>query len=437
MDYRRWLNKERGIDDATIALWNVDCSGNCIKFIYDAGVKTRRVNDSEGRTFSFEGTSSLYYHSREFNETVIMVEGETDTLRLDQEISKHGLRNKITVVGLSGLNGWKDEYAVDFLNVKHVLVILDNDPGYRERDTADLTFRKIRDSIGRSKVRRVKLRDDVKDICEFFKSYSWESFMTLTNRSNKTFYRSLDLTRTPEPYKWMVDNWICQGDVTLLVGEPNVGKSFISMGLAIAVAEGKDNFLGEKLNAHGKVLYIDEENPEDVVFHRLTALGLTPAGMGSIHYYHRQHIRLDRGIDNLLDDALIIQPKLIVVDSLTRVHTQDENNAGAMNTLFNEGIMPLARETGAAVMVLHHTNKSESVSSYNRTRGSSDIGAAIDTGIEVRKIMEDTILGPVKALSLTHYKSRRNMYGANIKCEIADTLSGDIELRRISQQGSF
>lgn len=397
----------------------------------------RRVTTSGERSFAFEGTSSLYKLDEPFKETVFILEGETDTLKLDEELRKAKLDWKISVCGISGLNGWKDDYAVEFANVKNVLVLLDNDPGYRERDTADLTYRKIRDSIGRGKVRRIKLRDDTKDVCEFFKNYSWESFITLTTPSKSTFYKALDLTKDPTPFEWMVDNWICRGDVTLLVGEPNVGKSFISMALAIAVAEGKDEFLGEKLYSHGKVLYIDEENPEDVVFHRLSSLGLTSTGMSNIHYYHRQHIRLDRGIDNLLDDALVIQPKLIVVDSLTRVHTQDENNAGAMNVLFNDGIIPLARETGAAVLVLHHTNKSESTSSYTRTRGSSDIGAAIDTGIDVRRIIEPTLLGEVEAMNLVHYKSRRKMRGATIKCAITDTLTGDIELRRLNHSGNF
>lgn len=216
-----------------------------------------------------------------------------------------------------------------------------------------------------------------------------------------------------------------------------MGKSFISMALAIAIAEGKDEFLGEKLFSHGKVLYIDEENPEDVVFHRLSCLGLTSTGVSNIHYYHRQHIRLDRGIDNLLDDALVIQPKLIVIDSLTRVHNQDENNAGAMNGLFNEGIIPLARETGAAVLVLHHTNKSDSNSSYTRTRGSSDIGAAIDTGIDIRPIVVPTAVGKeIEALNLVHYKSRRRTRGSSIKIVIEDTLTGNINVKRL-KDGNF
>lgn len=437
MDYRKWFLDERGITSSTLDAWNVATDNGCIQFKYQDGIKVRRVDDVEGRTFSYTGTSSLYKLDESLKKTTFIVEGETDTLRLWQELKDQNMDWSISVVGISGLNGYKESYADEFKDVEHVIVVLDNDPGYRERDTADLTYRKIRDSIGRGKVRRIRLRDDVKDICEFFKSYTWESFKILTTPNKHTFYKPLDLTKDPEPFQWLVDNWLCQGDVALLVGEPNVGKSFISMALAIAVAEGKETFLGEKLLAHGKVLYIDEENPEDVVLHRLSCLGLTGTGMSNIHYYHRQHIRLDRGIDNLLDDALVIQPKLIVIDSLTRVHNQNEIDAGAMNLLFNEGIMPLARETGAAVLVLHHAGKTESNNSFNRTRGSSDLGAVVDTGIDVRSIVEPSLMGDIDALNLVNFKSRRRIKGNSIKIQIADTLTGEIELRRLNKGGSF
>lgn len=74
---------------------------------------------------------------------------------------------------------------------------------------------------------------------------------------------------------------------------------------------------------------------------------------------------------------------LIALDSLTRIHTQDENAAGAMSALHNDGIKPLARDTGAAVIIIHHTNKGQG-SAYTRARGSTDIVYAMDAGIDVR-----------------------------------------------------
>lgn len=434
LDYESWFLNERGINSSTLKHWNVVCHEDKVEFPYPSGIKTRSVDPGGARTFSYQGTLSLFRLPGQFSSTVFIVEGESDTLKLWQEIHTQKLAG-ISVVGISGINGWKDSFASEFDKVKNVIVILDNDEGYKERNQADLTFRKIRASLGAERVRRVKLdREGIKDICEFFKNYSWESFAILTSPSTtQTYYKSLDLTKDPTPFQWLLDNWICMGDVALMIGEPGVGKSFISMALAIAVAEGKDTFLGEKLLAHGKVLYVDEENAEDVIYHRLNAMGITDTGIKNIHYYHRQHIRVDRGIDDLLDDAFIIQPKLIVIDSLTRVHSREEKDAGAMNEVFNDGIIPLARETGAAVLVLHHAGKTESNNSFNRARGSSDIGAAIDTGIDVRSMVVETAIGKkLDAINIVNYKSRRRSHEASIKAIIEDTLTGDINIKRLA-----
>jgi RecA-family ATPase len=223
----------------------------------------------------------------------------------------------------------------------------------------------------------------------------------------------------PPEYEWLVKGLICKGDTSLIVGEPNVGKSWISLSLAVAMADNRNTWVGHEVTNHGRVLYIDEENPHDVVYHRLKQLGAT--NLDNLRYLHRQGVRLDRNFDKLLDEAITYEPSMIVLDSLTRFHTKDENNAGEMASLFNDSINVLCRETGAAVIILHHTNKSDSTSSYVRTRGSSDIGAAVDCGIEARKT------GPNK-FNLVHFKSRRTQAGGLTKVEICDTIDGQVDL---------
>jgi hypothetical protein len=120
-----------------------------------------------------------------------------------------------------------------------------------------------------------------------------------------------------------------------------------------------------------------------------------------------------------LDEAISYQPSLIVLDSITRIHTQDENNAGAMAALFNDSINVLTKETGSAIVILHHTNKGDSNSSYVRTRGSSDIGAAVDCGLECRSTSPGQF-------NLIHFKSRRKQAGNVTPIEIRDTPGGNV-----------
>lgn len=387
-----------------------------VVFPFPRGEKKRYIGPGKRKFAGSNGRIGLFSKPEEEAASYcFLVEGETDTMRLWQEGHEHGITH---VYGMSGLYGLYEEDLPSLDQYNTVFVILDNDQenGYKPAANVDTAWNKLRHTLG-TKARRVILPEDVKDIVEFFDSYSIDTFISLLKESKNGRYHfeSLDLTLPPPPYEWLVDGVIAKGDSVLLVGSPNVGKSWLSLSLAVAIANGDEEWIKWPMNQHGKVLYVDEENPHDVVYHRLQQLGLK--NYDNIRYLHRQGVRLDRRFDRLLDEAITYQPSLIVLDSLTRLHTQDENNAGAMAGLFNDSINVLTNETGSAIMVLHHTNKGESDSSYDRTRGSSDIGAAVDCGLEARPEAPGRF-------GLIHFKSRRRQAGDVTHVEIRNTPTG-------------
>jgi hypothetical protein len=78
-----------------------------------------------------------------------------------------------------------------------------------------------------------------------------------------------------------------------------------------------------------------------------------------------------------------VVPRLVVLDTLARCFVGgDENSANEMGE-FVEGISKLQRETGAAVLVLHHTGKSKTAREVER--GSTAFRAACDAMIRVEK----------------------------------------------------
>lgn len=414
--HMNWFLTERGITSTTLEAFGVySASDEWLMFPYDTGERSRKMTGQREFRFS-KGAKISLYHATQMPEDAsycFLVEGESDTMRLWQE----GYKN---VYGLPGFNTFREEILKPLEKYERIFVVLDNDTDYNTRSTVDAAWGRMRGLLG-AKARRVTLPDDSKDVCEFFEAYTDDTFKSIVKESltGNYHYKALDLAAPPPDYEWLVNGLICQGDTTLIVGEPNVGKSWISLSLAVAMTDNKPSWLGHEVNNHGKVLYIDEENPHDVVYHRLRQLGAT--NYSNLRYLHRQGIRLDRNFDKLLDEAVAFEPKMIVLDSLTRFHTKDENNAGEMASLFNDSINVLCRETGAAIIILHHTNKSESTSSYVRTRGSSDIGAAIDCGIEARAT------GP-NNFNLVHFKSRRTQAGGLTKVQICDTIDGQVEL---------
>lgn len=410
-----WFHKQRGIRVETLAAFNVVQEGNMINFPYPTGHKSRRDPTlDEKRLFVYDGQMDLFISPKGDRKVVFLVEGETDTLRLWQELDGSN-----AVFGLSGVEAWKPHYRDYFEESDRVFVILDTDSDYGTQKRSDNCWRQIKSSLG-PKARRIVLPGGVKDICEFFSKYDLDVLRELCKRKATplTRFKRLDLTKKPPAMPWLIDGLICRGDVSLFIGNPGLGKSWLMMDLALAVSGGKDTWLGKKVNSTGPVLYVDEENPEDIIYGRFKSLGITETAANSIHYLYRPGIWINKEPDLLLEEAMEIEPALIVLDSLSRLHSEDENNANAMARLFREGIVPLARETNAAVMVIHHTVKSEQSNSFNRARGSGDIGASVDAAFDCRG---SDIPG---RLSVSQYKSRRSISGNIFNVQIKETAEG-------------
>jgi len=409
---KNWFQYNKGITEETLIAFDVhsDNDYEWVVFPYPNGDKKRYIGPGKRQFSSEKGLHlGLYHGPLNDKPYCFVVEGETDTMRLWQE----GVHN---VFGIPGAYGMRENDAEALKQYETIYIVLDNDADYNTSAKIEKAWGSIRGILG-SKAKRVILPEEVKDIVEFFENYTMDTFLEIVKdcKDGKYHYSALDLAIPPPPYEWLVDGVIAKGDSTLLVGEPNVGKSWLSLSLAVAIANGDESWIKWPLNNHGRVLYVDEENPHDVVYHRLRQLGLR--NYDNIRYIHRQGVRLDRRFDKFLDEAVTYQPSLIVLDSLTRLHTQDENNAGAMAALFNDSINALTKETGSAIMVLHHTNKGEANSSYTRTRGSSDIGAAVDCGLEARSEAPGRF-------NLIHFKSRRRQAGDSTHVEIQDAGNG-------------
>lgn len=420
----QWFEQERGITVDTLRHFNVGTrSDGAVVFPYPNGEKTRKGIPHGEREFFFTPgrKPDLFNQEDAAKEVVFLVEGETDTMRLWQALEEAPDRSSVGVVGLSGIETWRDEFSPLFTG-KRTFVLLDNDRDYNVKGRVDTAWRSIRASLG-AKAKRTRLPGDVKDVCEFFKTgYSLGNLLTLTEQSPvESRWRPLDLTQEPPPVDWLVEQLICKGDVHLLMGEPGIGKSWLTMGLLLGVIRGSE-WLGQPITGPGKVLYVDEENSEGLVFHRLRKqLGMTEDEARQVRYLNNQGILLDKDPDSLIDEALEFAPALIVLDSLTRFHTGEEDKAGPMASLYNNALKPLARETGAALILLHHAGKTESSSSYRRSRGSGEIIANVDAGFDARP-------SGLNAMTLATFKSRRRQAGDVLHVAIQDQPDGTIKL---------
>ena len=87
----------------------------------------------------------------------------------------------------------------------------------------------------------------------------------------------------PQPINWLWKDYIAKGTFTLITGEPELGKSQITLSMAAIVTTGENwPVSGEKCEEGNVIILSDEDNPEKTIHPRLEANG---ANIDKIHYF--------------------------------------------------------------------------------------------------------------------------------------------------------
>lgn len=194
-----------------------------------------------------------------------------------------------------------------------------------------------------------------------------------------------------------------QGEIIRVAGEPGVGKSFWLLEITLAMRTGEP--VAGTTARPSRVMWIDEEGDEDILAERLALLRATGADLHSdmFRYFLNQDVRLDHPEprERLFAQVADFAPDVIVIDSATRIASSlDENYAGDMARLFNEGIKPLARVFGATVFLVDHLRKTSDGPLDHRIRGSIEKSAQVDRNWILQKTADDSF-------TLAHGKTRR------------------------------
>jgi hypothetical protein len=189
---------------------------------------------------------------------------------------------------------------------------------------------------------------------------------------------ALLITDWPEPV-WAVPGLLPVG-LTILAGKPKVGKSWLALQVAQAVAAG-----GMVLNQHveaGPVLYLALEDPPRRLKERLIKqhwpTGL-PADFMVIGEFADQVGDLRNGGSEKL--ARQIQSRgyrLVVIDTLSRSIIGDQNDTQAMTAALTP-IQEIAHAHNCAVVLVDHHNKMAGGDAITDILGSTAKGAMVDT----------------------------------------------------------
>lgn len=156
------------------------------------------------------------------------------------------------------------------------------------------------------------------------------------------------------------------GTVGALVAPGATGKSFwaleAAMSIACSVAGG--DLVGLAPARTGRVIYLAGEDPPPALVCRIHAIGkhLSPPARESIVDNLILEPIMGKRLDVMIDRHLarVIEfcagARLIVLDTLSRIHGLDENSNGDMARLVAT-LEYVAASTGASVLYLHHVSK--------------------------------------------------------------------------------
>ena len=170
---------------------------------------------------------------------------------------------------------------------------------------------------------------------------------------------------------WVVPGLLLRKYLSVLVAPPGTGKSLIVLQIAIAVALGRA-WGGWTPRAPAKVLIVNSEDDLDEMRRRLHAaceamdvhpaelkgiyLADTPEDMVIVSRSPRGEIRQTGLAGRIAATCQRLGIEFIAVDPMSETHQLDENSNADIKEV-GKAWRQVARDTGAAVLLVHHTPK--------------------------------------------------------------------------------
>ncbi len=180
----------------------------------------------------------------------------------------------------------------------------------------------------------------------------------------------------PESVSWLWTDRLPLGKLSLLVGDPSAGKSYLSLAVAAAVTRGAALPAGDRPEGPGSVLiYNSEDGPEDTLRPRadLCEVDATRAVLVDAFTVNGDRAGFTAGhvpaLEKLLDvmdgpRLLVVDPVASIVGGNVDVYRDNEVRAAL------DPLVDLARRRGIAVLGIAHMNKAVAMKALYRVSGS-------------------------------------------------------------------
>ena len=171
---------------------------------------------------------------------------------------------------------------------------------------------------------------------------------------------------------WLIRGWMLEKALTLVVGQPGVGKTMLMHMMAYALATGNLIF-GKQIEKRGNVLIVAAEETLNEIDLRLTACKQQMGKNDKKYKIYKRGLEQDLKLVNfskekahktkqykqLVNTIKSKNIKYILLDPLINFQTgsYDENSNQNMDAYIKNFLIPLAVQMEGAIIAGHHTNK--------------------------------------------------------------------------------
>jgi AAA domain/IclR helix-turn-helix domain len=197
------------------------------------------------------------------------------------------------------------------------------------------------------------------------------------------------------PIKYVIPGVVVEG-LTLFAGKPKIGKSWLLLHAAVAVATGGFT-LGQIHCPQGDVLYCALEDNKRRIQSRLKKLVAPDTNLSRLFFYtYDEMARLSEGGLDAIKTWLrsVSHPRLVIIDTLAMVRSAKKKDESSYDADYNAvlELRSLANEFGVAIIVVHHLRKADADDAFDTVSGTLGLTGAPDSIVILKYDSAGTIV---------------------------------------------
>jgi putative DNA primase/helicase len=336
---------------------------------------------------TLQGVERVPYRLPELlkSRSVILVEGEKDV----HTVERLGL---VATTTAGGTKSWKREVYARHFQGKRVAIIPDNDdPGreYAVRVMEDL--RGIAEMVKIIQLPELKPKQDISDWVRGYEDEEAKSVLIkLIQRAPEwmlpapsSLLRIADVAPREVSFAW--EPYLPLGKVTLIDGDPGIGKSFLTCAIATGLSLGR-GLRGKHIGPTQTLLMCREDDADDTIRPRLEAMR---ADLGRVFVYGDELEFTGPGLRKVRELISTCGAKVIFFDPLSQYFGEklDLHRANQVRPVMTE-LKEISRQYNCSIVGIRHLTKGsgqKGQKAIHRGYGSIDLLAAARSVLMVVK----------------------------------------------------